>query len=190
MASHRAASAVAFRPLAWLDRGLAWFEGVVLAAGVLLMAVNTIGNVIGRFVFDRSIYFSEELNQFLIVLITFVGIGYAARQGRHIRMTAIYDALPHRGRKALMTVICIVTGLTMLALAFYAYSYVVTVAASGRLLPALQVPIWWAYVWVPIGFAVTGLQYLMGAVRNLTERDVYLSATTVDSYEDAGEQQV
>jgi hypothetical protein len=30
----------------------------------------------------------------------------------------------------------------------------------------------------------------MGAVRNLTERDIYLSATTVDSYDDAGEQQV
>ena len=190
MASERAAPSLALKPLAWLDRALAWFEGILLAAGVLLMAVNTIGNVVGRFVFDQSLYFSEELNQFLIVLITFVGIGYAARQGRHIRMTAIYDALPDRGRKALMTVICVVTGLTMLALAWYAWSYVATVAASGRVFPALQVPIWWAYVWVPIGFAVTGLQYLMGAVRNLTERDIYLSATTVDSYDDVDEQQV
>jgi len=190
MASHRAAPAFAFQPLAWLDRALAGFEGLVLAAGVLLMAVNTIGNVVGRFVFDQSLYFSEELNQFLIVLITFVGIGYAARQGRHIRMTAIYDALPDKGRKLLMTVICVVTGLTMLALAWYALSYVASVAASGRVFPALQVPIWWAYVWVPIGFAVTGLQYLMGAVRNLTERDDNLSATTVDSYDDVGEQQI
>ena len=190
MASDRAGSSLALKPLAWLDGALSWFEGILLAAGVLLMAANTIGNVIGRFVFDQSLYFSEELNQFLIVLITFVGIGYAARQGRHIRMTAIYDALPDRGRKVLMTVICVVTGLTMLALSWYAYSYVSTVAASGRVLPALQVPIWWAYVWVPIGFAVTGLQYLMGAVRNLTERDIYLSATMVDSYDDAHEQEV
>lgn len=187
MADEPTATALAFKPLALVDRFIAWFEGIVLATGVLLMAANTIGNVIGRFVFDQSLYFSEELNQFLIVLITFVGIGYAARQGRHIRMTAIYDTLPDRGRKALMTVICVVTGLTMLALAWYAYGYVSTVAASGRVLPALQVPIWWAYVWVPLGFAVTGIQYLLGAVRNLTERDIYLSASTVDTYEDVEE---
>jgi TRAP-type C4-dicarboxylate transport system permease small subunit len=187
MANEPRTTALAFAPLAFIDRGIAWFESVLLAAGVLLMAVNTIGNVIGRFVFDQSLYFAEELNQFLIVLITFVGIGYAARQGRHIRMTAIYDALPDSGRKALMTVICLVTGLTMLALSWYAYSYVSTVAASGRVLPALQVPIWWAYVCVPVGFAVTGIQYLLGAVRNLTERDIYLSASTVDSYDDVDE---
>ena len=187
MAQEPLAGALAFKPLAMIDRAIAWFEGILLAAGVLLMAINTIGNVVGRFVFDQSLYFSEELNQFLIVLITFVGIGYAARQGRHIRMTAIYDALPDKGRKVLMTVICVVTGLTMLALAWYAFSYVSTVAASGRVLPALQVPIWWAYVWVPVGFAVTGVQYLLGAVRNLTERDIYLSASTIDSYEDVEE---
>jgi C4-dicarboxylate transporter, DctQ subunit len=44
--------------------------------------------------------FSEELNSILIILITFAGISYAARHGRHIRMSAIYDALPPKGRKA------------------------------------------------------------------------------------------
>jgi len=185
MARDRAAvKAAGLRPLAIVDGALAWFERVMLAAGVLLMAVNTIGNVVGRFVFGQSIYFSQELNQILIVLITFVGIGYAARQGRHIRMTAIYDALPDRSRKTLMVVICVVTGLTMLALAWYAYGYVASVAASGRIFSALQLPIWWAYVWVPIGFAVTGIQYLMGAIRNLTEPDIYLSATAIDSYDE------
>jgi len=185
MAQDRAAVRTAgLRPLAIVDGALAWFERVLLAAGVLLMAVNTVANVIGRFFFGQSIYFSQELNQILIVLITFVGIGYAARQGRHIRMTAIYDAMPDGGRKALMTVICVVTGLTMLALAWYSYGYVASVYASGRIFSALQIPIWLAYVWVPIGFAITGIQYLMGAVRNLTERDIYLSASTVDSYDE------
>ncbi|MDX1541363.1 MAG: TRAP transporter small permease subunit, partial [Geminicoccaceae bacterium] len=76
------------RVLAAIDRGIASFEAVVLALGIILMAANSIANVIGRFVFAQSIYFSEELNQFLIVLVTFVGIGYAARKGRHIRMSA------------------------------------------------------------------------------------------------------
>ncbi|MCB1313831.1 MAG: TRAP transporter small permease, partial [Sedimentitalea sp.] len=76
----------------------------MLAAGVLLMAANTVANVIGR-VFFESLYFSEELNRILIILITFAGISYAARHGRHIRMSAIYDTLPPKPRKALTIVI-------------------------------------------------------------------------------------
>ena len=71
------------RVLAGIDHAIARFEAFVLALGVLLMAANSIANVVGRFVFSQSLYFSEELNQFLIVLVTFVGLGYAARKGRH-----------------------------------------------------------------------------------------------------------
>jgi C4-dicarboxylate transporter DctQ subunit len=86
------------RFLAVVDNGIARFEAFVLAFGVLLMAANSIANVVGRFVFAQSIYFTEELNQFLIVLVTFVGLGYAARKGRHIRMSAVYDQLSDRQR--------------------------------------------------------------------------------------------
>ncbi|HAI32703.1 MAG TPA: TRAP transporter small permease, partial [Thalassospira sp.] len=34
------------------------------------MAVNTVANVIMRLGFSSSIFFSEELNQFLIILVT------------------------------------------------------------------------------------------------------------------------
>ncbi len=64
------------------------------------MATNTIANVIGRFVLGESLFFTGEVNRILIIMITFAGIGYAARHGRHIRMSAIYDALPVGGRRA------------------------------------------------------------------------------------------
>jgi C4-dicarboxylate transporter, DctQ subunit len=66
----------------------------MLAAGVLLMAANTVANVVGRFALGSSIHFSEELNRDPDRLITFAGISYAARHGRHIRMSAIFDTLP------------------------------------------------------------------------------------------------
>jgi hypothetical protein len=62
------------RLFAAVDHAIARFEAFVLAFGVILMAANSIANVIGRFVFGQSIYFTEELNQFLIVLVTFVGL--------------------------------------------------------------------------------------------------------------------
>jgi len=95
-------------PLGWIDNTIARIEAILLATGVLLLAANTIANVLGRFVFQNSIFFSEELNRVLIIMITFAGISYAARHGRHIRMSALFDALPPRPRKMMMVVISLV----------------------------------------------------------------------------------
>ena len=169
--------------LGTIDVVIARIEAIMLAVGVLLMALNTIANVIGRFVFGESLFFTEELNRILIILITFAGISYAARQGRHIRMSAIYDALPPAARKPLMVVIALVTAAFMFGLCWYAVGYIVTQAGRGRVLPALQIPVWWTLVWVPVGFFMTGTQYLLTAIRNVTEKDIYLSTNVLEGYD-------
>ena len=61
-----------------LDDGLSVVERQLLGWSIVIMAVNTVANVIMRLGFSSSIFFSEELNQFLIILVTFVGISEAA----------------------------------------------------------------------------------------------------------------
>ncbi len=172
-------------PLGFLDSLISRVESFLLAAGVLLMAANTVGNVIGRYVFQSSIFFSEELNRILIILITFAGVGYAARHGRHIRMSAIFDALPIHMRKILMIAISVITGMAMFALFYFSFLYIGKVMTSGRVLPSLQIPIWWIFVWVPVGFFMTGTQYLLTAYKNMVEKDVYLSTNVVEGYDDS-----
>lgn len=172
------------KPLGVLDNAIARVEALILGVGVLLMATMSVANIIGRFLLGESIFFAEEVNQFLIILITFIGIGYAARQGRHIRMSAIYDALPDAGRKLLMIVIALVTAAAMFILAYYAYLYVASVYATGRVSASLRIPFYITQVWVPFGFVITGIQYVMTAVVNMTRPDVYLSTSVVDSYDD------
>lgn len=170
--------------LGTIDTFISRLEAVALAGGVLLMAFNTIANVIGRFLFQYSIYFTEELNRILIILITFAGIGYAARHGRHIRMSAIYDALPVPGRKTMMIVIAVVTSLVMFALCYFSLGYIAKVATSGRVLSSLQIPVYLIFIWAPLGFFITGVQYALTAVKNLTSRDIYLSTHVLEGYEE------
>lgn len=158
-----------------IDGGIAALERMIMATGVILMAVNTIVNVISRFVFNHSIIYSEELNSIFILLVTFAGIGYAARHGRHIRMSAIYDALPDRQRKILMILITAITGALLLILAWYAVQYIISMQAKGRVYPALGIPVYISYLWVPIGLLVTGIQYTLTFARNLQEPEIYLS---------------
>jgi TRAP-type C4-dicarboxylate transport system permease small subunit len=173
-----------------IDVAIARIEAVLLAAGVLLMALNTVANVVGRFVLGQSIFFSGELNQALIILITFAGISYAARHGRHIRMSAIFDAMTPALRKPLMVLIAVVTAAAMFLLTWYAVEYVLAQASRGRLLPALQIPIWWIIVWVPLGFFLTGVQYTLTAIKNVLDKDIWLSTSTMEGYDDTGEEEV
>ena len=170
--------------LGTLDNGIAKVEAVILATGVLLMAINTVANVVGRFVLGESLHFSEELNRILIVMITFAGLGYAARHGRHIRMSAIYDVFPTTVRRWMMILISFVTSAIMFFLCWYSVSYIYSVYSSGRVLPTLGFPIYLIYLWVPVGLTVTGIQYFMAGIKNLFSRDVYLSTTVLDGYDE------
>ncbi|MGB0968702.1 MAG: TRAP transporter small permease [Halocynthiibacter sp.] len=178
--------AVPFGFLGKIDAAIGRVEIWILSWGVILMAVNTIANVFGRYVFNQSIYFSEELNEFLIIIVTFMGLGYATRKGIHIRMSAIYDALPPKVRKGLMVVIAATTSVMMAILAWYAFEYVQKVASRGRITPALQLPLYLTYIWVVVGLVMASFQYLLTAIRNLNfaEEEIYVSYLEVDSYED------
>ncbi|NAW88790.1 TRAP transporter small permease [Photobacterium halotolerans] len=167
-----------------VDTLISKIESFMLATGVLLMALNTCVNVVARFGFGQGLFFSGEINRILIILITFAGIGYAARHGRHIRMSAVYDMLPFKGRKIIMILISVITAAIMFLLAYFSYQYVLSVFERGRILPALGFEIWWIYIWVPLGFAVTGVQYLLTAYKNATSPEIYLSTGVLDEYTD------
>lgn len=174
------------RVLARADRLVGKLEALILSWGILIMAANTIANVCGRYIFHRSICFSEELNEFLIVFVTFMGLGYVTRKGIHIRISVVYDLLPQRFRKAMMIIISATTAVMMGILAWYAFEYVQKVAIRGRVTPALQLPLYLTYIWVIIGLFLAALQYFLTALRNLDFEDerVFISYTETESYDD------
>jgi len=170
------------KSLDFIDLQISRFESFILAIGVMMMALNTIVAVISRFVFNDAMVVTDELNQMFIVLVTFAGISYAARQGRHIRMSAIYDALPTKVRKILMIIMALSTAIIMFALCYFSIKYNLSIYDKGRVLTTLGIPAYFMYLWVPIGFFVTGIQYSLTVIKNFREKDVYLSTNVVDGY--------
>jgi len=98
-----------------LSRAVQKVEEVLLSSAILLIAVLTIVNVIFR-AFDRPLAFAEEISQYCIIVVTFVGLSYAASKGRHIRMTAIYDQQSKRWRRISMIAINGSTAVLLFAL--------------------------------------------------------------------------
>ncbi|MDD1792824.1 TRAP transporter small permease [Enterovibrio sp. ZSDZ42] len=161
-------------------------ERFLIMTGIIAMMVNSTANAIGRYAFNKSIFFSEELNQFLIVGVTFIGFAYAVRKGRNIRMTAVYDSLSLRAKKILTTVIALTTSLLLFYLAYLSVFYVIELKNINRLSPALQMPVYYIYAIIPVGFAMAGLQYAMSFAMNLLHKEIYVSFDVTEDKTDKG----
>jgi C4-dicarboxylate transporter, DctQ subunit len=158
-------------------------ERFVLAWSVLAIAGLLVANVICRSLLGFSLAFAQELAQFLMIAVTFVGLSHAAGCGRHIRMTAFYDQLPKRWRRILMIFISASTCLLLLAVAAYSIRYILTVHFLGSRSPVLQVPFFLIYAVVPLGILLAAVQYGLTAYKNWISHEVHLSFDRRDEYE-------
>jgi len=117
-------------------------------------------------------------------VMTFVGVGYAARHARHISMSAIYDTLKGRTRKALLILICIATGALMFFFAYKSGEYVVSIYERGRVSASVGLPLWIVYLALPIGFTLAGVQYLLTTIRNIVSPGVWRNFREEEGYTD------
>jgi len=169
--------------LSSINRVTERIEAWVLMAAILVMMLNSNANAFGRYFFNKSLFFAEELNQFLIVSVTFIGMAYAVRKGRNIRMTAIYDMLSLRWKKVLTLVITSTTAALMFYLCWQAVYYVLELKELNRLSPALQFPVYIVYSIIPLGFFMAGLQYSSSFLLNLLHKEIYISDGLIEDKE-------
>ncbi|MCH2556619.1 MAG: TRAP transporter small permease [Alcanivorax sp.] len=171
--------------LAAFDRVIGVIERLIIGGTVLLMALLMSVHVVGQLVFDRGIPGTYEVTEMLIVVMTFVGVSYAARHARHIRMSALYEQLRGRARKGLLMLICLGTAALMFYFAWKSGQYVVAIHDRGRVSSSLGLPMWIVYLALPAGFGLAGIQYLLTLARNALSPGLWRSFNERETYSDA-----
>ncbi|MDR1657596.1 MAG: TRAP transporter small permease [Deltaproteobacteria bacterium] len=157
-----------------LDRLVFHIEEKLVAFSVLGLACILTANVLLRMV-NSSLPSTEELSQFLMFFITFLGTSYAARKGMHIRMSMLSDALKGKVRKTLAIIVAALTAVVMFYLAYLSFRYVLKVASLHRVSPILQIPVQYVWMVMPIGIFLTGLQYALALARNIISPGPWIS---------------
>ena len=160
------------------------FEELILAYGILVMGGLTIVNVFARNFFNHSLSFATEINEFLIVLVTFLGTSYAARNGRHIRMSAFHDIANPKIQKILTYIVTFGTAAFMYLMTYLASDYVIGIFQQQKMSPVLRVPLGWIWIFVPIGLLMTAIHYALAFIKNIMEDDVWVSFEEKSEYED------
>ncbi len=167
-----------------INKGIKIIEEFVLSFGILTMAALTIINVISRNFFNYGLSFASEINEFLIIFVTFLGTSYAARNGRHIRMSALYDIANDKIKKGLTYLMTSGTALIMYYMTYLSTIYVLQVFQYKRMSPVLRVPLYLIWMWVPIGLLMTAIHYTLAFIKNVYEEDVWISFEEKSEYED------
>ena len=77
-----------------LEQALVAANRGVIFVMMAVMASLVFANVICRYVFTFSIIWTEEVSQYLMIWIAYLGAGLALREGRHVAIELLQDRLP------------------------------------------------------------------------------------------------
>ncbi len=141
------------------------------AAGVLLVAsiVLNFANVVGRYFFNSSIYWAEEVMLFLMVGCVFLGNGVVAWSGRQLRMDVIVGMMPAPVQKALALVSELVFIGVAIAIVVFSWPVMRDLWNFDQRSQSAEIPMVIPQSLVPIGLAImvilTVLRLLTGGDR-------------------------
>jgi TRAP-type transport system small permease protein len=150
-----------------LEWGVVWFNAALVLLITALMVVLVVGNVFCRYVLNASLIWAEELAQYLMVWMVFLGAGLGFRQGRHVAVEMLQDALPGRMGWILRWLVLVISALFLAILVVLGIRY--AAFAAGQETPALQISAAIPYSAVPVGAALF-LFHLLFTARAFTEK--------------------
>ena len=131
-------------------------------ASTFIMMCLTTADAFGRYVFNWPIAGAYEVTEnYLMTMTIFLGLSYAYREGFLIRVTFLADRLPGQVKKVINHLVQIIAILYSAILVVTTMKRTFQTLASGGMLGNVPLPLWPAYLMVPVGlFFMTLLMVL------------------------------
>jgi TRAP-type C4-dicarboxylate transport system permease small subunit len=127
-----------------------------ILAGVLLVASIALNfaNVIGRYFFNMSIFWAEEVMLYLMVACVFLGNGVVAWSGRQLRMDVIVAMMPVPVQKVLALVAELTFIVVAVAIVVFAWPVIRDLCLFDQRSQSAELPMVIPQVMVPIGLSI------------------------------------
>jgi TRAP-type C4-dicarboxylate transport system permease small subunit len=144
-----------------LDRGCGLIgralDLFLVAGGGGLTAV-VMANVVARYVFNLSLAWVNEMGEFVLLWLTFLGGARAIQLGAHLSITELVDAAGPRLRRALGWIAEAMAAAVLLA--FLVWGTTLSLQMMGQTLSVTYIPMGLAYAAMPVGAAL-GLLFIL-----------------------------
>jgi TRAP-type C4-dicarboxylate transport system permease small subunit len=127
----------------------------VLAAILLIASIAlNFANVVGRYFFNNSIFWAEEIMLYLMVGCVFLGSGPVAWTGRQIRMDVVVAMLPDRVRNALNLISELALIVTAIAIVVFSFPVIRDLYNFDQRSQSAELPLFIPQAMVPIGLGI------------------------------------
>jgi TRAP-type C4-dicarboxylate transport system permease small subunit len=161
------------------------FERILVACNrwlliVLLLAMASIvfANVVLRYTTGDSIVWAEEVARHLMIWVTFLGAGLVLRFGGHVAIDNLHQAVSTPMARLLRTVVGLGIGAFALVMTYSSILYVW--ATRFQTTAATDIPIFWIYSAMPVGFFLLFI-HLLFIVRGYIEDGSYEASDEMDA---------
>ncbi len=142
-----------------LERYLVAANRTVVFLMMAVMATLVFINVIARYLLNFSIIWAEEVSQYLMIWIAYLGAGLALREGRHVALEMLHDRLPVALSRTLRTTVAVLVlvflgVVTVLGVQFAAYVW-------SQETPVLNISLGIPCLAIPIGSLLFGVHLVL-----------------------------
>jgi len=145
-----------------LKRGLEYTVMLVMA----LLVLDVLWGVISRFVIGEQARFTEEVATYLLIWVSLLGASVAFETGEHLGVDYFVGLLHPDARRLVGVLISLIVAFFAGAVMVYGgYILVSRTLASNQLSPAMEIPVGYVYLAVPI----SGLFILLFCAENIVE---------------------
>ena len=133
---------------------------VLMACMIVIMGAQ----VFARYVINSSIFWNEEFARYTLVWCVFLGLGLAYREEQHINISDFLKFFPDK----ISTSILLFCQAVLIGFLVYLLEYGGILTFNnfkrGHISPAMQMPVYIAYLAMPVGALAMLLQVLQKAV--------------------------
>ncbi|MEM7545162.1 MAG: TRAP transporter small permease [Pseudomonadota bacterium] len=147
-----------------------------LCMGVMVVVIGM--QVFNRYILGSSLVWSEELGRFLFIWSVWVGCSLAMRADRHLRVTALSAFSGPRVRFGLEVFAQLATLVFCGIAVVWGTQMILFLMNTGQQAPALEIPIYWVYIALPIGMTLMAIRCLQNLYNLFTGRSANMAGSS------------
>ena len=135
-----------------------------LAVSVALVALQ----IVFRYFINASIPWSEELTRYIFIWQIWLGPSFAQRDGKHLKVEVLYSLMNPAGKKFLSVLSNLIFLSFCVFLTVNGFSLVMNLAHRYSLSPAMEIPLLFVYLSLPVSNFVLSVRIIAGLKEIIT----------------------
>lgn len=144
-----------------LNRILDGVEKYTMVAMMFAATIVTIIQVIARYVFNNSLYWSEEFILYALISMSFLAASMGVRYSAHISVEAVFAFVSPRTARYFRLFAAVLGVVFAATLVYYGSRLFLNTLNMGQLSTAMQIPVAYVYFIIPLSGFFMLLRYLL-----------------------------